>query len=224
MQPSAPMDPKTPHQPHDKLLRKILAQRKNARSFFENNLPRELPPLLQWGTLRRIPGSFIDNRLKGSESDLLFSVTLRDSPVLLSLLFEHQSTEDPRIALRLLGYVVRIWERFASHKPASKKLPPVFPLVLAQGERPWRTSTQLADLVDIPPGMESVWGPWQPTLRYQVMDLHALPYTALTGSAETTLALRLLKAAREGDLLADWIWDESLLEAISPDARELWMR
>ena len=56
------------------------------------------------------------------------------------------------------------------------------------------------------------------------MDLHALPYTALTGSAETTLALRLLKAAREGDLLADWIWDESLLEAISPDARELWMR
>jgi hypothetical protein len=56
------------------------------------------------------------------------------------------------------------------------------------------------------------------------MDLNALPGTALTGNPETKLALRLLKVAREGDLLADWIWDESLLEATSAGAREVWVR
>jgi hypothetical protein len=143
---------------------------------------------------------------------------------LLYLLFEHQSAEDPRIALRLLGYMVRIWERFAVHKPATVKLPPVFPLVLAQGGRPWKTSTHLADLIHIPAEMEGAWRPWQPTLRYHVMDLHALPYDALTGSAETMLTLRLLKAAREGDMLRDWIWDETLRGAVSADALCLFQR
>jgi hypothetical protein len=80
------------------------------------------------------------------------------------------------------------------------------------------------DLVHIPEDMDAVWRPRQPTLCYHVMGLHAVPYPALTGSLETILMLRLLKAAREGGLLGDRVWDESLLNSMSRDARELWAR
>ena len=218
------MDPETPHQPHDKLLKHTLSQPENARSFFEHQLPADIPPLIDWYSLQQLPVSFIDPRFQSSESDLLFSVSLLEKPALLYILFEHQSSEDPRIALRLFGYIARLWERFSRDHPLPAKLPPVFPVVLAHGGRPWQPSTELADLLDIPEMAKGVCGKWQPTLRYFLVDLFGQPYTALKGTAETALMLRLLKAARADQLLEDWVWDESLLERISAGARELWMR
>ena len=63
-------------------------------------------------SLRRAAGSFIDQELRGSASDLLFEVRSAAAAPRqwLYLLFEHQSQPDRWMALRLLRYCCRIWE------------------------------------------------------------------------------------------------------------------
>jgi len=98
------------HQPHDKVFKKAFGRLDLSRSFFRNYLPPRLVEAIDWNTLQLEPGSFVDERLAGSASDLLFSARVRGDPVFLYFLFEHQSTVDPAMPFRLLGYMVRIWE------------------------------------------------------------------------------------------------------------------
>ena len=212
------------HQPHDKLLKATLSNLENARSFFELYLPQELLAHLDWSSLSLLPSSFVDADFAASESDLLFSVNLGETPSLLYLLLEHQSTEDPRIAFRLLAYIVRIWERFIQSNPPPAKLPPVFPLVLVQGRTPWKTSTRLKDLLADLPFLKEGARSWQPSFEFCMEELARTPFENFKGTPESVLMLRLLKAAAAGELLCDWVWDEGLFARISPDALELYVR
>jgi hypothetical protein len=158
------------------------------------------------------------------ESDLLFSLKLQGSNAFLYVLFEHQSSEDPRMALRLLSYILRIWERFAAAHPVPAKLPAILPIVLAQGKRPWKTAPRLEDLLDLPVGMAKMLRPWQPSFKYHLLELVRIPYEKLGGTAEGILTLRTLKAEPVDELFCDALWEESLLFAISESALERLLR
>jgi hypothetical protein len=212
------------HQPNDKLLKATFSVPENARAFFQNHLPKEIAAALDWTSLTLEPCTFIDPKLTGSESDLLFRITLQKSDIFIYLLFEHQSSEDPRMALRLLSYILRIWERFAENNPPPAKLPAILPVVLAQGKRPWKTSTRLEDLIDLPAAVAHILRPWHPTLAYHLLELVRIPYDALAGTPEGILTLRALKAEPMNALLDDVIWDESLLFSISEGGLERILR
>ena len=212
------------HQPNDKLLKATFSSPENARAFFQNHLPVELAGALDWNSLALEPCSFIDPQFASSESDLLFHITLQQSDAFLYLLFEHQSSEDPRMALRLLSYILRIWERFSQNHPPPAKLPAILPIVLAQGKRPWKTSTRLEDLIELPPNVAHILRPWQPALTYQLLELIRIPYEAFSGTPEGILTLRALKAEPMDELLSDPVWDEALLFSISEGALERILR
>jgi len=74
-------------------------------------LPPSLVARLDFGTLKALPGTFIDAQMAGAESDLLFSVELSGRPVLVYVLVEHKSASDRWVTFQVLRYVVRIWER-----------------------------------------------------------------------------------------------------------------
>ena len=212
------------HQPNDKLLKATFSVPENARAFFENHLPPELAEALDWSSLSLEPSSFIDPQFASSESDLLFYIRLQQHDAFLYLLFEHQSSEDPRMALRLLSYILRVWERFAQNHAPPAKLPAILPIVLAQGKRPWKTSTRLEDLIDLPPGVAHILRPWQPALLYHLMELVRIPYEKITGTPEGIVTLRALKAEPIGELLGDAVWDEALLFSISEGGLERILR
>ncbi len=150
--------------------------------------------------------------------------TIQQSEAFLYLLFEHQSSEDPRMALRLLSYILRIWERFAQNHAPPAKLPAILPVVLAQGKRPWKTSTRLEGLIHLPPEVAHILRPWQPTLVYQLLELVRIPYEKILGTPEGILTLRALKAEPMEELLGDALWDEALLFSISDSGLERLLR
>jgi Putative transposase, YhgA-like len=212
------------HQPNDKLLKATFSIPENARAFFENHLPADLAMALDWCSLSLESCSFIDPQFASSESDLLFHIRLQQSDAFLYLLFEHQSFEDPRMALRLFSYILRIWERLARNHAPPAKLPAILPIVLAQGKRPWKTSTRLEDLIDLPPEIAHILRPWQPALVYHLLELVRIPYEEIAGTPEGILTLRALKAEPMEELLGDALWDEALLFSISEGALERILR
>ncbi len=214
------MPEKKIHQPHDKLLRSTFEVPENASAFFEAHLPPHLPKRFEWDSLKVLPTSFITPQFAASECDLLFSVRFGKREARIYLLLEHQSSEDPRIAMRLYNYIGRIWERFAGENPPSVLLPPVFAMVLVQSGREWKTTNQLADLIDLPAGSTDALARWQPAFTFRLMELFKTPYEDFGGTPAGILALRALKAEPVDELMGEQVWDEAFMAGISEDALE----
>ncbi|MCA9617363.1 MAG: Rpn family recombination-promoting nuclease/putative transposase, partial [Myxococcales bacterium] len=116
----------------------------NAEPMFRGLLGEAVAAQIDWSSLTLRPGTFIDEDLAKRESDILFSAELAGRPALLYLLFEHQSSGDRWMPLRLLRYAMRIWDGALRERP--ERLPVVIPCVLHHSERGWRDAIQLEEL------------------------------------------------------------------------------
>ena len=182
------------HQPHDHLFKRVFGAPAEAASFLQTRLPPRLRRSLDWPTLKRHPASFVTPDLRGSASDLLFEVRYTDpgvaqapggaqAPLWLYLLFEHQSTPDHWLRLRLLGYCCRIWERDRRDHKDAGYLRPILPLVFYQGPTGWRHSPQFADLF---PDASRDW-PWLPRFEHLLFDQTQVSPAQAAGSVRARL-------------------------------------
>jgi hypothetical protein len=215
-----------PH-PHDHLFRAVFSSPENALGVFRALLPPTILAALDPGSLELQEGSYVDEELRAQESDLLFRAKLAGRETRLYVLLEHQSVVDRLMPLRLLRYVVRVWERIQreSAEPL-RSLPAVIPLVLFHGPQPWSGPRRLSDLLDLPDALKPALGPYVPAFDLLIDDLAALDQGALeTRQAGLLgrLALVFLKAATDGsDLLALWQKVKPLLDQLlaSPTGRD----
>lgn len=188
--------------PHDALFKSVFQQPENAAAELQHVLPAEHVAAIDWSTLKLEPGNYVDEALADQHSDLLFSAAAQTSGecVLVYLLFEHQSTAEPKMALRLLSYMVSIWERFADEHKALP-LPLIVPAVLSQVVGGWKAATRFSGL------FSSSLGPLAdavlPDFSYAVDDLHRTGDADLKARAvaqQARLALWLLRGkGRAGD-------------------------
>jgi hypothetical protein len=105
------------------------------------------------------------------EGDMVWRIPRRDGgDTYLLLLLEFQSTSDRWMALRMLVYAGLLWQHLLTEKrlPPDGRLPPILPVVLYNGDRRWAAPLALHDLVGLP-GDSPLW-PWQPAMRYQIVD------------------------------------------------------
>ncbi len=212
------------HQPHDKLVKATFSDLQNARAFLEGHLETELSRRIDWSSLRLESGSFVDAELSASASDLLYSVGIEGQTTYLYILFEHQSGDDPWMALRVLAYMVRIWRGHVQKTDGKGKLPPILPLVLAQDAKPWKSPTRFGELVSAPEGMGERMREHTPDFAFGLIELFRMPFDKILGTPAGILTLRALKAERESMLLDDSVWDEALLVQLPADALECLLR
>jgi predicted transposase/invertase (TIGR01784 family) len=129
--------------PHDALFKATFSQPEHAAGLLAGLLAPEVAGRIDWSTLCRLPGSFVDAQLAQRHSDLLFSVRLTGGRTALLYLVEHQSEPDPWMALRLFGYIDRIWQGWRKDHPDNDRLPAVVPATRPREPRPGGGSTAL---------------------------------------------------------------------------------
>src|SRR5690606_6271409 len=189
--------------PHDALFKSAFADPQHAAAELRHILRAELAHAIDWNSLRLEPGSFIDPKLANRHSDLLFSANLHHRQAYIYLLFEHQSANDPWMALRLLAYMVRIWERRVAASPKAP-LPPILPAVLAQVDGGWSAPTRFAELFEAAVREHAGVHDLLPDFVYLVDDLSKLSDEELAarGLADfPSLALWLLRDIRDPEAL-----------------------
>ncbi len=89
------------------------------------------------------------------ESDVIWRIPLRPgSDVYLLVLLEFQSESDRWMVLRVMVYMCLLWLQLLHEKKISTEgpLPPLFSVVLHNGDRPWLTPVRLSDLIGLPKG------------------------------------------------------------------------
>jgi hypothetical protein len=140
-----------PDNPHDALFRKTFSNPEHAAAELRAVLPPALLAKLDLSTLQLASGSYVDEELASSQSDLLFSVQIQGRAALLYVVFEHQSTVDGLMPFRILKYVVKILDRhLAEHGGAqgALPLPVVIPVVLHHSATGWTAATRTEALFD----------------------------------------------------------------------------
>jgi len=142
-----------------------------------------------------------------------------DAEVCLHLLFEHQSTRDPFMGLRLLRYMVRIWELWLREHGRTKRLPLIIPVVVAHNRTVWRINPQFSALFG-PPEAIAPFRQYLPDFAYRLIQVAAIPFDAIRGTPDGIFVLRVLKAERSGELLGPYIWDHQLLRVIKDEIFE----
>jgi len=118
--------------------------KKTARDFFEIWLPDEIKALCDFTTLKVESGSFIDEKMKAYQNDILYSLRTQKGKAYLYILIEAQSTRDKLSAWRLMRYSMAAMQKHLD--AGNKTLPLVFPVLFYMGKKsPYSYSTHWLD-------------------------------------------------------------------------------
>ena len=201
--------------PNDAFFKSVFSEPEHAVAFFKHHLPGPIAARVDWATLEVIPGSFVKTSLRQVHSDLLFAVAIEGQELLLYLLFEHQSTVDPALRLRLLGYVLEVLVRH--HEEHGLPLPPVLPFVFHQGPDAWNVSAAFEDLFELPADLAETLLPFLPKFRHGLLDLTRFDPATEEDDDRLRVVLQLMKFARQQRLLEYFRWLAGTLAEPLPD-------
>ncbi len=190
--------------PHDAYFKDVFSDPQRAAVFFQSHLPAKVVSRMDWSSLQLMPGSFVKQSLQQAHSDLLFSVKAEGTPCMLYLLFEHQTTVDEWMPLRLLGYILEILNTHA--ETHGRPLPPVLPLVLHQGPDRWTASPCFEDLFALSESLAEVLMPYLPKFRHALLDLSQFDPQRDEPDAQMRVVLKLMKMARAKQLAEFFAW------------------
>lgn len=210
---------KIPPHPHDTFFRRVFSVPRHATGLLRIALPAELQALLDLDPARvtvRDP-THVSPRLRGTMSDVVVQVPRLDAsapPALVFFAIEHQRRNERFMALRLHAYATRLWERWLREHPKATRLPPVVPVVVHTGRRPWRAPTRLSALLDLPPApADGLLRPFLPEYGYVLLDLADQGVTrawlrARASDPVSETALEVLQAGDRPDAAAlfdEWV-------------------
>jgi predicted transposase/invertase (TIGR01784 family) len=151
---------------------------------------------LDLSTLERVSGGYVSDDLRDRESDVVWRVKLRRGGwIYVYLLLEFQSTVDAYMSLRILTYLGLLYQDLLRQGmlTPSGKLPPVLPIVLYNGYRPWHAALDISELIEeVPGGLER----YRPSLRYCLLDELRLAESDLDSIRNLAAALFRLEQGR----------------------------
>ncbi len=125
---------------------------------------------LDFSTLELVNTTFVSGRHARRESDVVWKLTVADSPVYFYLLIEFQSGVDDTMPLRFLRYLTEFYESLVTQLGRTQALPAVFPLLLYNGDSSWTVPRSVEELIapTIPP-------PYVPHLSYYPVLINEIP-------------------------------------------------
>jgi hypothetical protein len=196
--------------PHDHFFRGVFCDPAHAAALLEAVLPPTVLARLDMATLRPKPGTFADRRLRGRRTDLLFDVSLDGQETLVFVLVEHQSTSDPLMAVRVHGYLARIWEQWLDEQSDDeesgppRRVPAIVAVLVSHAIGGWSGPTTLTDAMALSAEERVRLRPLLPELRLVHLDLTRRSDARLVrrnAPPFARLGLLLLKHGRSADLL-----------------------
>jgi len=205
------LPPKAPHAGHDHGYKLLFSHPQTVAELARGFLPPDWVERFDLSTLERAGNDFVSGDLRERRSDVIWRMRWKGaSEAWLYLLLEFQSTIDPFMAVRLLTYAGLLLEEILrKEKPKPDTgIPVVLPVVLYNGDRPWRAVLDLARLyLEAPESLLS----HLPRLRYLLLDEKRLDLDRPERSRNTMALLFRIETSTEPAEVSRWIRELSVL-------------
>ncbi|MCD6600444.1 Rpn family recombination-promoting nuclease/putative transposase [Klebsiella variicola] len=180
--------------PHDAVFRQMLMHQAVAKDFLQLYLPAPFLAISELDSLQLVSGSFVEEDLRASYSDILYSLRTRHGPGYVYALIEHQSTPDKLMAFRLLRYALAAMQRHldAGHDT----LPLVVPILFYHGKvSPWPWARNWQQLFADPALAKALY-----SNDFPLVDLTVMPDNQIARHRRMAMLELLQKHIRHRDL------------------------
>ena len=185
---------------HDKIFKEIESIKENAADFIQGTFPKHLVQQLDLDSLKLEKTSYLDDTLKESFSDLVYSCTYSGKTVVtITLLFEHKSYPVRHPHLQLLRYMLRIWD---AQPKKQRYLQPVIPVIFYHGRKRWTYRSFAQSFA----GVDVLLERFVPHFDYLLTDLSQYDARAIRETIFKRDANRILMQ------LLKYVGDERLIE------------
>ena len=143
------------HQPKDKSAKSFYGDKRMVNEFLDKHVfgkvvVGEIVARLELSGLWKGPTEYIDSKSRTvRHADMVWKAPFRDSWLYVVFLFEAQSTVDWRMPVRILLETALVYAELAkdSEVQERRKLPPVLPIVVYVGTKPWDAPTRLKEML-----------------------------------------------------------------------------
>ena len=159
---------------HDTGYKELFSYPEMVQQLIEGFAPKALAELLDFSTLKQHTGHYITPVFDVKAEDVVWSVQAQldedqKIEIYLYILLEFQSTVDHAMPLRFMHYIANFYSHLYKNKKLkpSEPLPPVFPIVLYNGNPRWTAKTNMAEMIHPVP---AILKPYQPQLSYYLVD------------------------------------------------------
>ena len=198
------------------------------RELIEDYVEGEWKKYLDYEKAEKVQKSYILPEFENQESDIIYKIPLKikkknkTKTVFLFVLIENQSTVDFSIPLRILFYIVEIWRDYyknADEKERRNKdfrLPPIFPLVLYNGEGAYTAPRTIKDMVE----EGELFGEYLPSLRYALVNICALSDEEILAKKNGLASVFLLEKKIGRENIGD-LW-QTICELMEGEDELLW--
>ena len=141
---------------HDRGYQALFSFARMVRDLLTENVRQPWLAEVDLSRLERVPSTFIGRRLSKREGDIIWKAPFRGASLYLYFPFEFQSTVQRFMAVRAMQYQSLVYEELIRRKELTDggKIPPVLVIVLYNGAQRWTAARDVADLVELPAGME----------------------------------------------------------------------
>jgi len=134
---------------HDTMFRELLTNRDSFIALIQSYLPLDIQKNIQWETLElfRKEGQSIGekNSLKFI-ADVIYQVKISHENTFIWVHFEHQTTPDIFMPLRLINYQSGELLKYIKENKIKEKLPPIISIVYHQGQAPYPYKIKLEEI------------------------------------------------------------------------------
>ena len=206
--------------PHDGSYRRLFSHARMVEDLLRRYVVPPWMGSIHFSTLEMVPAHYVSDELEQRESDVVWRV--RYGPdrewFYVYVLIEFQSKVDRFMAVRLLAYVLLLYQDLIRNKRLTRSglLPPVLPIVLYNGKRRWSAPVQMVELVQLISGYES----FIPRFEYFVIDEGGLAQDQLEPLDDPVTGVFRLERSRSVEEMRRII--DALVEVLDdPELREL---
>ncbi|MFL6196401.1 MAG: Rpn family recombination-promoting nuclease/putative transposase [Thermoanaerobaculia bacterium] len=190
---------------HDPSYRLLFSHPRMVEDLLRGFIREDWTSRLDFSTLERVNGSFVSEDLKDRRNDVVWRVRWAGGGeagwFYLYLLMEFQASPEPFMAVRLLVYVGLLLQELIRTQglTAADRLPPVLPIVLYNGRRPWKAPLELASLFGpLPDGLRR----HLPRLEYLLVDENRLSPEEMEQAGNLVAALVRLETSSDPEELS----------------------
>lgn len=135
---------------HDKGYKRIFSNKLIFQQLVETFVTEDWVKECDFENCQKVDKSFISGHYKETESDIIYQVKFKNEDAYIYLLLEFQSSVPWYMALRMLNYVSNFYMDYIETNKKTRKLPPLFPLVLYNGDDKWTAATDFNALLEKP--------------------------------------------------------------------------
>ena len=148
----------------------LFSRPRMVRDLLRGFAARDWSDALDFASLAPLSPDYVSADLRQRHGDLVWRVRFQgDRWLYLVLLLEFQAAVDRAMAVRMLAYTALLYQKLIADGALREHgaLPPVLPIVVYNGRRPWTAASDVSELIA---SGGPVLARYQPSQRYFLLD------------------------------------------------------